>query len=325
MTDTLTESATERDEWLQRRRTGIGASDVAGIIGLSPWASPYSVWADKTGLTSDTEPTDVMQIGLLAEHVIAPMYTARTGRTLHGVQLECANAEHLWQKCTLDAFEGDTDDLTAADALVEMKWTGESVKAWDEEIPLHYRCQAAWQSIVTGIEQVRFAVIHSAFGRHQFAIYDYTPDPDDKAMIERACSEFWHEHVLTGIAPDVDHSTATTDAITEAWGRIPDADDVMYADDDLSLQETVRALDRARRDRLAAQDNEKQISNLLKARMQDCTELVVDGEPICSWRPQQTNRLDTTALRKAHPDIADQFTTSTTSRVLRTHKTKGRK
>ena len=36
----------ERTDWLAWRRKGIGASDIAGILGISPWASPWSVWAD---------------------------------------------------------------------------------------------------------------------------------------------------------------------------------------------------------------------------------------------------------------------------------------
>ena len=35
-----------REEWLMRRRKTIGGSDAAGIVGLSRWASPFSVWAE---------------------------------------------------------------------------------------------------------------------------------------------------------------------------------------------------------------------------------------------------------------------------------------
>ena len=37
-----------REEWLARRRSGIGGSDVAAVLGLSPWKSPRQVWLDKT-------------------------------------------------------------------------------------------------------------------------------------------------------------------------------------------------------------------------------------------------------------------------------------
>ena len=41
-----------REEWLMQRRKTIGGSDAAGIVGLSKWASPFSVWAEKTGRTA---------------------------------------------------------------------------------------------------------------------------------------------------------------------------------------------------------------------------------------------------------------------------------
>ena len=50
-----------RDEWLAIRRTGIGSSDIAGVLGLSPWASPYTVWADKRGRVPPVEQTEAME------------------------------------------------------------------------------------------------------------------------------------------------------------------------------------------------------------------------------------------------------------------------
>ena len=36
-----------REEWLSARRTGIGGSDIAAILGLSPWRTPLDVYRDK--------------------------------------------------------------------------------------------------------------------------------------------------------------------------------------------------------------------------------------------------------------------------------------
>ena len=37
-----------REEWLQIRLQGIGSSDAAVAIGLSPYKSPLSLWLEKT-------------------------------------------------------------------------------------------------------------------------------------------------------------------------------------------------------------------------------------------------------------------------------------
>ena len=38
-----------REEWLALRRGYIGGSDAAAVVGLSPYVTPYQVWAEKTG------------------------------------------------------------------------------------------------------------------------------------------------------------------------------------------------------------------------------------------------------------------------------------
>ena len=42
-----------REEWLQARRRGIGGSDAAAVLGLSPWKSNVRLWEEKTGLLGE--------------------------------------------------------------------------------------------------------------------------------------------------------------------------------------------------------------------------------------------------------------------------------
>ena len=39
-----------REEWLQSRRSCIGASEVAVVLGVHPWKSAYTLWAEKAGI-----------------------------------------------------------------------------------------------------------------------------------------------------------------------------------------------------------------------------------------------------------------------------------
>lgn len=45
----------QRTAWLESRRTGIGGSDVAAVLGLNPWKTPLDVWNDKLGISEDKE------------------------------------------------------------------------------------------------------------------------------------------------------------------------------------------------------------------------------------------------------------------------------
>ena len=60
-----------REEWLEQRRKSIGGSDAAAIVGLSKWASPFSIWAEKTGKTPPKEDNEAMRIGHDLEDYVA--------------------------------------------------------------------------------------------------------------------------------------------------------------------------------------------------------------------------------------------------------------
>jgi predicted phage-related endonuclease len=58
-----------RKKWLKWRRGGLGGSDVAGVLNLSPWSSPFSVWWSKV---RDLEEEDrpILKRGRLLEDAI---------------------------------------------------------------------------------------------------------------------------------------------------------------------------------------------------------------------------------------------------------------
>lgn len=62
-----------------------------------------------------------------------------------------------------------------------------------------------------------------------------------------------------------------------------------------------------------AQAEAEGIKDAIKAAMGDSEELRA-GEYRITWKPVQSARLDTAALRKALPDVAERFTRTTTTR-----------
>ena len=62
-----------------------------------------------------------------------------------------------------------------------------------------------------------------------------------------------------------------------------------------------------------AQAEAEGIKDAIKAAMGDSEELRA-GEYRITWKPLQSARLDTAALRKALPDVAECFTRTTTTR-----------
>jgi len=305
----------DRTDWLAWRRSGIGASDVAGILGLSPWASPFSVWASKIDDQADDHDNDAKEFGRRAEVMVGPWFTDRTGLTVAGEQARCTHRDDRWKLCTVDGFvlDGPNSDIASALGVLEIKTTGDSAADWAVEVPVHYRCQATWAMHVTDLPRCWFAVLHLAFGRPRFEFYEFERDAAEEAFVVDACSRFWHDHVATGHPPAVDGHSATTDAIKAHW---PTAEGSLEAD---AL--TRRMCDRIRAHKATAKLIEANIAeaeNELRAALGE-REALVDGtgKVLASWKPQSTARLDGKALKAARPDIAAEYTTTTTTRVLR--------
>lgn len=309
-------SADDRRRWLLHRRGGIGASDVAGILGLSPWASPWSVWASKVGLADDDHDTESMEFGRRAEAMVGPWFTDITGLHLVGEQTWCSHPEHPWRRCTVDGFvtDGRHELAHPTDALSvgEIKTTSEAPKAWEAGPPVHYECQAAWSCHVTGIPTVHFIVLHLAFGRPQLRVYEYTPSLDDIATVVERVDRFWRDHVLTGDPPPVDDHRATTAALDHAWND-PAAEPVVDLTD---IADLVREYDAAKRHAKVEERRAEAIGNELKARLAGHTEGAIDDRLAVSWREQTRTGIDAKAVRAAH---GDRFDTHSTFRVLRTH------
>lgn len=320
----------DRDQWLAWRRTGLSATDAAKIIGLSPWGTPWTVWANKVGLIDDTdvEVTDAMEFGSRAEPMLAAWLYDRTGIYTIGAQTHVTHPGRPWMLATVDGYAADHPAATIADAIagVEIKTTSDSADEWKQSIPLHYQAQAQWQMACTGLPATIMPTLHLAFGRLQFEVHTIARDEEDIAMLTAAGERFWHDHVLAGIAPDVDASQATSTALGAAWAEHT-VDDAVEADDDLVA--TVANLRDAKAQAKALDEQITYLENVVKAALADRTELVagVDakGRPVrlATWKPQERHGLDVPALKARYPRACARFGTVTTSRVLRLTKPKG--
>jgi putative phage-type endonuclease len=317
------------DDWLEWRRQGIGASDVAGVLGLSPWASPYSVWSDKTYGTGDDRDTLAMSFGRRAEPMIAPWFTEQTGLYVSGHQTRCEHPHKPWQRCTIDGRVHETGpsggdyygtELKWGDAIgvYEAKTTNDTPKQWETEgIPVHYQCQAQWTMHVTATDHCWFAVLHLAFGRPDLKVYQLDRDQQDIDLITSTVERFWLDHVLTGTPPDTDTHPATTYATKHLPASVGDMVEL-----DGEIAGHVIALAQHKRTLKELEQLVDLSENAIRAALGDATEGFHDGHLIVSHRPQTRTGVDAAALKARLPRVAAKFATESTYRVLRTHNPK---
>lgn len=321
---------TTDQQWHAWRRGGVGGSDVAALIGLSRYASPTSLFYEKVGLLDgDHDDSPRQRIGKRMEQVLAAEFHDETGLYVAGEQTWCQHPEFGWARCTLDGYVFDhAGELPVfnrehvsdvALGVVEFKTDGRF--GWPDGVPANIRAQTVWQMGVTGLRHCWLVVMFAGFRVEVFELdWDVDAESDWEFMLDTAHT-FWNR-VLAGSPPPADDHPATTSALTEVF---TDPDGLLEAsDDDRGL---VGRLQLAKARTKAAQVDEARLGNELRAVLGGHTDLVHGTievrngvrKPvvIASWREQTSARIDTTALRANEPDIADKYTTTTTTRVLR--------
>lgn len=218
-----------RVEWLELRRTGIGSSDCSAVLGMGKYGSPFSVWADKTGKTKPADETEAMLWGTLLEPVIRAELAARLDVEI----VECPTLRSLirpWQLYNPDGL------ILAANALVEIK----NASAWlaqewvDGEVPDHAELQVQHGMAVTGADG---AYVAGLVGGNRLR-WEYIPRDDhliDNVIIP-AEQHLWDTYIVPDVAPPIDGSDATAEAIAERWPRRFDVEE-RAADVDAVLAE----------------------------------------------------------------------------------------
>lgn len=281
-----------RAEWLALRQTGIGGSDVAPILGLSPWRSPYQVWEDKTGRGEDQPESPALYWGRLLEDPIRQAYADRTGLTVVKPDCMYSSAEHPFMHANLDGIASDG-------RIVEFK-TSSRDDAWGEEgtdeIPEYYMTQVQHYLYVMGATRADVAVL---FQGRDFRIYTVEADPELQSMLIDAESRFW-ALVKTDTPPEVE----TAGDASRRWSK---ATAKKTVDADAALLEAWQELCAIRSQMDGLKTREDALKATLMNGMQDAVSLKAFGKTLASWSlPTVRKSVDSKLLKEEYPEVYER-------------------
>jgi putative phage-type endonuclease len=245
MTGVLIPTATEA-EWLEARRQGVTASEIAVIMGLSPWSSPYALFWRKLGELPEQDDSEAMALGRYLEAYVCDRFAERHDEFALDQQARWslfAHPDRPWQLATpdrvvndvrFDMLDGVSDVFEEYEpyAVLEAK-TDASYEGWGEdgtdEIPVQYRAQVLWQCDVLGVGHWYLACLflHS----RKLRVYEGSIDAEAEAdlKIMRDTAQCFLDDIRDGRPPDVDWRPATTAALKRLHPSLSDSAAVIPA------------------------------------------------------------------------------------------------
>lgn len=316
------------DTWLHARTSGIGGSEVAALLGISPYATAFDVFNAKVADTGElrfmlNEPaggpklrpelmTDdpILEWGHRLEDAVAVKAADELG-------LVARTGGGLWQHLDHPVAIVTPDRVGTRPrswkpvALIECKTSSEP-HDWDDGAPLHYQVQAQWQMGITGIHTCWLACFFLGHER-DFRPVEVTFDPDWFAEMVDAAETFWADHVLTGEPPmhDLTHPR-TAELLKEMHPRVL-LPAVSLPDD---AADWIRDYHRAKSVADAAAARFEECKNWIRVQMGDAGAGYLGDHKIVSFPEVHTHRIDSTKLRETYPDAAEDCSVESTYRRL---------
>lgn len=196
--DLLPEYEQDSNDWHLQRALHLGASDVAGVLGLSDWATPLSIYMQKKGSRSEI-PGDLAYFGHKLEPVIAQWITdfhPEVGDVRDG--FSARSKEWTWLAATLDRHTVNFDEQVIP---IELKTSSAfSREKWADGVPFVYQVQVQAQIAVVGAPYGWVAVLH---GGNEPELHRV--ERDEEFITEHLIPKtraFWYDHVLAEVAPE---------------------------------------------------------------------------------------------------------------------------
>ena len=201
----------DKAEWLElRKKMGIGGSDAGAVLGMNPYKSAYTLWAEKTGRLPEFEGNLITEVGSYLEEFVARLFVNETGKKVRRENKMLVNTDY-------DFAFGDVDRvLIGENAVLEIKTTNSPPamrKFKNGEYPEQWYCQAVHYMAVGGYEKAYIAVLINC---REFKIFTIERDEAEIEALMNQEKAFW-ELVKTQTPPMADGSESTRDTLTTIY------------------------------------------------------------------------------------------------------------
>lgn len=295
----------DRAEWLKCRESGIGSSEVATIVGLNPWETPYQLWRRKVGLDAPKQENFAMKAGHYLEDAVSLFWQDETGQQVikssAGDWLIRDN-ERPYLQVSPDRTYWLRDMPRNNDnkGILEIKTTQKSID--EDDIPKHWFCQIQYQLGVAGYQCGSLAWLTQ--GR-DFGYKDLSFVPDFYDWLVEEVDKFWQDNIQGKQEP----TAANVQDILLKYNHHADGKIIEVSDELYQAYTDLKGL----RDELSALEARKtELEDKLKLSFGDAEGISYGGQTLATWKaPKPSSKFDAKAFVEAHPDLAKEYTVTT--------------
>lgn len=280
-----------KEEWLSLRRNFIGGSDAGAVVGLNPYKSAYTLWAEKTGKIPEFEGNLITEVGSYLEDFVAKLFEKETGKKVRRKNRMIVNDEYPFACADVDRV------VVGENAILECKTTNSypaMKKFKNGEYPESWYCQITHYLGVGGYDRVYLGVL---IGCREFKVFVLDRDEGEIKALMTAEADFWYNNVQKNIAPIADGAESTSETISTIYPESNDsAVSLMAYENDLKQYMTYTSL---------IKDVEKQrdeVANRIKAFMGESGKGESNGYKV-SWTSSERKSFDTKKFASVHKDI----------------------
>lgn len=292
----------DRTEWLKYRESGIGSSEVATIVGLNPWETPYQLWRRKVGLDAPKQENFAMKAGHHLEDAVSLFWQDETGQQViksSAGDWLIRDDERPYLQVSPDRtyWLADMPHSNENKGILECKTTQMTID--EDDIPKHWFVQVQYQLGVAGYQHGSLAWLTQ--GRN-FGYKDLAFVPDFFAWLVEEVDKFWVDNIQAKQEP----TAANVQDILLKYNRHTDGKIVEVNDEIFAAYQELKEV----HDELSAIEEKKAaLEEKIKLGFGDAEAISYDGQTLATWKaPKPSNKFDAKAFTAAHPDLAKEFT-----------------
>ncbi len=297
------------DTELVDRRTWIGGSDAAAIVGRSPWSTPLKTYLEKVSdepvLMNDDNRTETMRLGKVVEQSLCEEACRRLQAELLELSVRKRAQDRPYIAAEADCLVRLPGEA-GTKAVLEIKTTGFG-SDWEHGIPEYYEPQLYVQAHVHDVRCVIACPLVHQGHRWELQMHAMEIQPGPLEAILGDLDDFWQR---------VQERRPPSPEVGEALLRWPRAtgEFKVATEGELILLEDWSRLN-AEIEKLKEQRDE--VRHGIQVAVSKHQGLVSpDGKVLCTWRGHDRTSLDSKRLKKEDPELYERYSKTTHVRPL---------